>query len=129
MRRLGLQTGGRSSQVRLWVDRVSYGLIPMIVLVCALFFYVSHVADAEGDIPPVAEAFPPGLDERPVSATCVAPERPQQGISTRTVIAFPNLSFDEPSDLVQAPQDDDTWYIAERKGLIRSGSLRRFLRI
>ncbi len=120
MRRLGLQTGGRSSQVRLWVDRVSYGLIPMIVLVCALFFYVSHVADAEGDIPPVAEAFPPGLDERPVSATCVAPERPQQGISTRTVIAFPNLSFDEPSDLVQAPQDDDTWYIAERKGLIRS---------
>lgn len=59
-----------------------------------------------------------GLDARPVSSTCVAPERPRQAIATQVVLPFPNLSFENPTDLVQAPHDDDTWYIAERRGLI-----------
>jgi hypothetical protein len=63
---------------------------------------------------------PPGLDVRPVNVSCLAPERPLQVISTTAVIAFPNLTFDEATDLVQAPYNDATWYIAERKGLIRS---------
>ncbi len=62
----------------------------------------------------------PGLDTRPVNTSCLAPERPQQAISTAVVLPFPNLSFENPTDLVQAPHDDDTWYIAERKGLIHS---------
>ncbi len=63
-------------------------------------------------------AAPPGLDARPVNTSCLAHERPRTAISARVVLPFPNLSFENPTDLVQAPHDDDTWYIAERRGLI-----------
>ncbi len=63
---------------------------------------------------------PTGLDVRPMNTSCVAPERPERVIAAKTEIVFANLFFDAPTDLGQTPNDDTTWYIVERKGLIRS---------
>ncbi len=116
--RLRLKASGQSGQVYLQGNRFRCGLMFMTALICTLSFYISHIGAIEDETPIVDDARPPGLDARPVSRTCVAPERPRQAISTRVVLPFPNLSFENPTDMVQAPNDDDTWYLAERRGLI-----------
>ncbi|MFL2545820.1 MAG: hypothetical protein ACJ0SL_00365 [Candidatus Rariloculaceae bacterium] len=34
--------------------------------------------------------------------------------------AFPNLSFDQPLFMLQAPGDSSTWYVVERTGVIHA---------
>ncbi len=122
MNRLGLQMGDGPGRPRLSVDRLWYGLIPILLLVCALFFHFSKSKSVAVDTSPVADALPSGLDIRPVSSTCVAPERPQataaSAVDLDFVEMFSKLEFERPMDMVQAPKDDTKWYLATRFGLV-----------
>lgn len=118
MHRLRSQMSGQSGQTCPPVDRMGYGLRLGLVLISTLLVYLSHIGAVEEEAPVGNEIRFLGLDARPVSLTCVAPERARQPISTKVVLPFPNLSFENPTDMVQAPHDDDTWYLAERRGMI-----------
>ena len=61
---------------------------------------------------------PFGLDERPANATCLAPDRPPSGSAVTSRRAFPELSFNLPIAMVQAPGDDSVWYLVEKPGRI-----------
>lgn len=63
-----------------------------------------------------------GLDSRPSNTTCIAPNR-DTGSSQLTVDRiFPALSFSSPVGAVQAPGDNDRWYVVERTGRIMTFS-------
>lgn len=73
----------------------------------------------------VAEAGRPapgsGLNTRPSNTSCVAPARPQGGSGVALNRVFPQLTFDNPVGLFQAPGDGSKWYVTEQQtGLIRS---------
>jgi len=60
-----------------------------------------------------------GLDARPSNMACVAPAR-TTGSSTLTMPrAFPNLTFEEPVAMKQAPGDNSRWFVVEQNGIIR----------
>jgi glucose/arabinose dehydrogenase len=51
-----------------------------------------------------------------------APVSPPPGGDPQTIVlrnAFPNLSFNQPLLMLQAPGDSSTWYVVERAGVIR----------
>ena len=65
-----------------------------------------------------------GLDQRPANATCLAPALASGG-QGRLVNAFappsgPALAFTQPIALDQSPSNPARWYVAERKGLIKT---------
>ena len=63
---------------------------------------------------------PSGLAQRPENPSCLAPPRPQQSIRLTLEAAFPQLSFQLPLGLLQAPGDDSRWFILEQlSGLIK----------
>ena len=64
------------------------------------------------------ETAPSGLDRRPVNTSCIAPEPHRQAIAVTTTLPFPNIEFQEPIDLAQAPNDASQWYVASRGGVI-----------
>ncbi len=66
--------------------------------------------------PPVSA----GLDARPSNTTCVAPSKAGGGATIDIEHAFPNLTFDQPLALLQAPGDDSRWYAVERTGTVRT---------
>lgn len=60
-----------------------------------------------------------GLDQRPANTTCIAGKRPIAGAGViQLVRAFPALSFSEPLVMVQTPDSNDRWYVAEKTGNI-----------
>lgn len=126
MNRLGFQAGDQPGRTRLPVDRLWYGLIPILLLISALFFHFSKSRSVAVDTPPVVDELPSGLDTRPMNLTCVAPERPQGPGPSITpgevdldfVPMFSNLGFERPMDMVQPPKDDTKWYLATRLGLV-----------
>jgi uncharacterized repeat protein (TIGR03806 family) len=59
-----------------------------------------------------------GLDGRPTNATCTAWPRPSAG-SDISLSRFTNLSFDAPLGLLQAPGDDDRWFVVQQGGVVR----------
>ena len=64
---------------------------------------------------------PSGLSERPANPTCIAPPRPQQNLRLIAEPAFPQLTFQLPVGLLQAPGDDSRWFVLEQlKGLVKS---------
>ncbi len=71
--------------------------------------------DAEPDAPEPPLA---GLDGRPVNATCLAGARPPVGrVRVRVERAFPNLTFNLPLAMEQAP-GDSAWFVMEKSGRI-----------
>ena len=50
--------------------------------------------------------------------TCVAWEKPA-GSQDVAVERFTNLTFTEPVNLVQAPHDDETWYVVLIEGIVQ----------
>ena len=58
-----------------------------------------------------------GLDSRPSNATCSAWPRPASG--SITLQPFTALSFNSAMALLQAPDDNDSWYVVEQGGTIR----------
>jgi uncharacterized repeat protein (TIGR03806 family) len=63
---------------------------------------------------------PFGLDARPSNTTCVAPPRPVSTSIIELVPAFPQLSFNGPLGLYQAPGDDTRWFVIEQAGVVRT---------
>ena len=60
-----------------------------------------------------------GLDERPVNATCIAPPRPGSGTGYDSEDVFPQSGrLRSMTKILQAPDDNDTWYVLEQRGTI-----------
>jgi Glucose / Sorbosone dehydrogenase len=71
----------------------------------------------------------PGLDERPSNTTCVAASLEGGGggggggggsSNVTAVNAFPSLKFAAPTQVRQHPNEDNRYYVAERRGVIRT---------
>lgn len=60
-----------------------------------------------------------GLDNRPINATCIAPEPPLSKSLVTLKPMFKNLVLEQPAAMVQPPQDGSIWVYAERSGKIR----------
>lgn len=59
-----------------------------------------------------------GLDARPTNNTCVAWPKPASSQNV-SVERFTQLTFRQPVNLVQAPHDDDTWYVVLIEGIVQ----------
>ncbi|HEY0189974.1 MAG TPA: PQQ-dependent sugar dehydrogenase, partial [Kofleriaceae bacterium] len=57
---------------------------------------------------------PFGLDTRPSNTTCLAKPRPVLDTGVKLERPWPDLHFNQPIFMTQAPNDPDTWYVAER---------------
>ncbi len=64
------------------------------------------------------EDLPPGLDQRPLNTTCLAPPRPTPASGLRLTQVFENLEFEAAVAMLQAPGDDTRWYILEQAGRV-----------
>lgn len=66
--------------------------------------------------PPPEESPLAGLDQRPSNRTCVAPAAASSnaGAAISLQRVFPNLSFDQPLAMLQAPGDDSRWFVVEK---------------
>jgi len=65
-------------------------------------------------------SFISGLDARPSNTTCLAPARDAGSSDIVVSRLFPSLAFASPVGAVQAPGDDDRWFVVERAGRIRT---------
>ncbi len=94
-------------------------LLSLVVLIAA--------CDSGEDVtqsPPAAPPPPPpgptiGLDARPGNSTCIAPDRATGNATLGTQRAFPNLTFEQPIFMLQAPGDASRWFVVERGGVVR----------
>lgn len=68
--------------------------------------------------PPAAPPLVSGLDARPSNDTCLAWEKPASSQDV-AVERFTSLTFPEPVNMVQAPHDDETWYVVLIEGVVR----------
>lgn len=59
-----------------------------------------------------------GLDARPSNPGCLATPEPGFGVSVSATRVFPNLTFQAPTLLLQAPGDDASWYVLQQNGLV-----------
>ena len=75
--------------------------------------------DTASEPPPVVDP-KSGLDQRPVSLECTAPPKPGTSAAAALVRVFPNLSFDKPLAMLQAPGNNDRWYVVEKDGRVWS---------
>jgi uncharacterized repeat protein (TIGR03806 family) len=61
-----------------------------------------------------------GLDARPSNTTCVAPVRNTGGGATIALQrVFPNLTFNQPVAMLQAPGDNSRWFVVQKGGTVR----------
>ncbi len=91
-------------------------------LLCACLAVSSCGGGGGGDSgasdPPPPSAPTGGLDSRPSNTTCLATPEPGFGVSVSSTRVFPNLSFQSPVLLLQAPGDDAKWYVLQQNGLM-----------
>jgi len=85
-----------------------------------------NVSDASVLVQTTTAAAPPppgggtgGLDARPDNTTCVATVQPSLGTAIDDAQVFPNLSFQSPVLMLQAPGDSTKWYIVEQRGVVK----------
>jgi uncharacterized repeat protein (TIGR03806 family) len=71
-----------------------------------------------GGDPPVAKPF--GLDQRPANPTCLAKPRPVVNTGVTLQPQWSTLTFQEPIFLLQAPGDDNQWFVVQREGKVRA---------
>lgn len=60
-----------------------------------------------------------GLDTRPSNTSCLATAQPNLGTSVDHMRVFPNLAFQSPVLMLQAPDDDSKWYVVEKRGVVK----------
>ncbi|HEU4617919.1 MAG TPA: PQQ-dependent sugar dehydrogenase [Gammaproteobacteria bacterium] len=87
------------------------------------FGLVSLLAACHGGGSSRPSAPPPsvagGLDARPSNAACLAPPRDAgTGAAIALERAFPDLTFDQPVAMLEAPGDSSRWYLVERPGRV-----------
>ena len=62
-----------------------------------------------------------GLDQRPSNDKCLAGKRPATGTDLAQLQpVFPSLTFNQPVAMVQAPNSNERWYVAEKPGRLVS---------
>ncbi|MBL8924469.1 MAG: PQQ-dependent sugar dehydrogenase [Myxococcaceae bacterium] len=61
-----------------------------------------------------------GYLTRPANPTCIAPPRPTNPTNVQLVRAFPNITFNQPLLLMQAPGDPGRIFVMQRGGTVRS---------
>jgi uncharacterized repeat protein (TIGR03806 family) len=76
-------------------------------------------SDATIDTTPPPVPSPFGLDTRPANPTCVAPARPVQNTGVALTRMWPNITFNAPIYMAQAPGDAAHWYVVERGGTVK----------
>jgi uncharacterized repeat protein (TIGR03806 family) len=81
-------------------------------LIIALVIAAAHV-----DAPALAQA---GLDGRPSNTTCLAAPLAAGPLEVRGVRAFAPLVFSGPTQVRQGRTEPDRFYVAERRGVIRT---------
>jgi uncharacterized repeat protein (TIGR03806 family) len=67
---------------------------------------------------PVSAPF--GLDQRPSNPTCVARPRPVINTGVKLQPMWSTLTFQQPIFLLQAPDDDNQWFVVQREGKVRA---------
>jgi len=98
-------------------------LLPLCLSVMAACGGPSPLENPPPDASPPAPAPPDGqqsgLDSRPVNSMCVATAQPGLGSAIDDARVFPNLTFQSPVLMLQAPGDDTKWYVLEQRGVVR----------
>jgi uncharacterized repeat protein (TIGR03806 family) len=80
----------------------------------------SNLSNFSAAVSATVTATTTGLDARLPNTSCVAPARPTSTTGVTLTRVFPDLTFNEPVGLVQAPGDNSRWFVVERAGLIRT---------
>ncbi|MEJ0037587.1 MAG: PQQ-dependent sugar dehydrogenase [Gammaproteobacteria bacterium] len=75
-------------------------------------------SDTPPTTPPPPTGATGGLDSRPSNTTCLATVEPGFGVSVSATRVFPNLTFQSPTLLLQAPGDDTKWYVLQKNGVV-----------
>jgi len=91
-----------------------------ILIACLAATLLSCGGGGGSDPPPPPP--PPagsGLDQRPNNMSCIAPARATGNSTVSVQRVFPNLTFQEPVAMLQAPGDNTRWFVLEKPGLIR----------
>ena len=58
-----------------------------------------------------------GLDARPSNLSCVAPSKTAAGgAAIQLQRVFPNLTFNQPLAMTQAPGDSSRWFVVQQRG-------------
>jgi uncharacterized repeat protein (TIGR03806 family) len=101
------------------------GVFPRVVAACIATSLMSSCgggSDTMQNTPPPTTPAPStgGLDARPSNTTCLATAQPGFAISVSSTRVFPNLMFQSPVLLLQAPGDDSQWYVVEQAGVVKS---------
>lgn len=78
----------------------------------------SGLSGAGSATTPAEPAGQGGLDSRPSNTTCLAWDRPTAG-SSISLTQFTNLTFTAPVKLLQAPNNNQHWYVVQQGGVIR----------
>jgi uncharacterized repeat protein (TIGR03806 family) len=71
-----------------------------------------------GSDAPVAAPF--GIDKRPSNPTCLAQPRPVVNTGVTLQRQWSTLTFQEPIFLLQAPGDNNQWFVVQREGKVRA---------
>ena len=66
------------------------------------------------------EASIAALDTRPSNPSCDIPDPPPTSVGIKLTRVFSSLSFDAPILLLQAPGNNNRWYLVEQDGLIKT---------
>jgi uncharacterized repeat protein (TIGR03806 family) len=70
------------------------------------------------ELPPPPPSTDIGLDERPANSTCIAPTRPDPGLGVSLQRVFPQLEFQQPVLMLQAPGEASQWFVLEKSGRV-----------
>ena len=98
---------------------------PCLVIASLLLLEACHSSDDDDNQTPPPPPPPPpgltvGLDARPSNLSCVAPAKTVAGgTAIQLQRAFPNLTFNQPVAMLQAPGDDSRWFVLEKGGALR----------
>jgi|HigsolmetaAR203D_1030402.scaffolds.fasta_scaffold00277_24 uncharacterized repeat protein (TIGR03806 family) len=81
------------------------------------FDAAGNVSELSATVSATTPTSVPGLDARPTNATCLAWPR-EAGGTDISLARFTSLEFTTPIAMLQAPHDDDWWYVVQQDGRI-----------
>ena len=105
---------------------------PCILIASLFLLEACHSSDDDNQTPPQTPPPPSGptvgLDARPSNLSCVAPAKTvAAGTAIQLQRVFPNLTFNQPLAMLQAPGDDSRWFVLEKgSGLPATARVRVF---
>ena len=92
----------------------------VVVIASVLLLEACHSSDDDPTPPPAPPGPTVGLDARPSNLTCIAPAKTvASGTAIQLQRVFPNLTFNQPVAMLQAPGDDSRWFVLQKGGTLR----------